>query len=149
MAETPAAALQVSHWLDVADFAGIGCNDLLQCLFGADRDRPELGRYLDPYAPALYRFLREVAMAGGERLGQVQLCGVLPQLPGILPVLLGLGFRVFSVEASQLFWLGQAVIGTSLCDAETLADRVCAMSSSREVRSLLDREAACLSGRHA
>ena len=137
MAETPAAALQIGRWLEVADFAGLGCNDLMQCLFGADRDRPELLRYLDPYAPVLYRFLREVLMAGGDCPGQIQLCGVLPQLPGILPVLLGLGFRVFSVEASLLHSLGQNIGISSLRDCEELAERVCAATSSREVRSLL------------
>ncbi|NNJ93307.1 MAG: phosphoenolpyruvate-protein phosphotransferase, partial [Halobacteria archaeon] len=54
MAETPAAALQLCEWLEVVEFAAIGCNDLMQCLFGADRDQPAVQRYLDPYAPALY-----------------------------------------------------------------------------------------------
>jgi phosphoenolpyruvate-protein kinase (PTS system EI component) len=137
MAETPAAALQIGRWLEVVDFAGLGCNDLMQCLFGADRDRPELLRYLDPHAPALYRFLRDVVMTGGESTGRIQLCGVLPQLPGILPVLLGLGFRVFSVEASLLQSLGHNIGTSSLRDCKRLAERICAATSSREVRSLL------------
>ena len=39
MAETPAAALQLREWLEVVEFVAIGCNDLMQCLFGADRDQ--------------------------------------------------------------------------------------------------------------
>jgi phosphoenolpyruvate-protein kinase (PTS system EI component) len=139
MAETPAAALQLGEWCGIADFVGLGCNDLMQCLFGADRDRPELRHYLNPHAPVLYRFLREVAATGRDQLGRVQLCGVLPQLPGILPVLLGLGFRVFSVEAAQLTWLGQAIANTRLCDAESLAERVCRARSPAEVSALLAR----------
>lgn len=137
MAETPAAALALGTWLEVADFAGLGCNDLMQCLFGADRDRPELAPYLDPHAPVLYRFLQQVAAGVGERADRLQLCGVLPQLPGILPVLLGLGFRVFSVEAARLPWLAQVVAQTSIGAARRLADRVCRAGSSQAVRVLL------------
>jgi phosphoenolpyruvate-protein kinase (PTS system EI component) len=137
MAETPVAALEIGAWLDTVDFVGIGCNDLMQCLFGADRDQPELARYLDPYAPSLYRFLAQVAGAAGERLDAVQLCGVLPQLPGILPILLGLGFRVFSVEATQLPWLGQDIAQARLSAARARAEQVCAARDAGAVRQLL------------
>ena len=137
MAETPAAALQLREWLEVVEFVAIGCNDLMQCLFGADRDQPELHRYLDPYAPALYRFLRQVADAVQDRLDAVQLCGVLPQLPGILPLLLGLGYRVFSVEATLLPYLWSTITGTHAGEARMLAERICRARSSAAVRELL------------
>jgi len=137
MAETPAAALQLREWLEVVEFVAIGCNDLMQCLFGADRDQPELNRYLDPYAPALYRFLRQVADAVQDRLDAVQLCGVLPQLPGILPLLLGLGYRAFSVEATLLPYLWPTIAGTHAGEARMLAEQVCRARSSAAVRELL------------
>ena len=137
MAETPAACLQIGSWLEVADFVSIGCNDLMQCLFGADRDRPELRPYLDPHAPPLFRFLQQVAADAQGQLARVQLCGVLPQLPGILPVLLGLGFRVFSVEPAMLPFLWQRIANTSIDNARTLADKVCAAQDAGAVRELL------------
>jgi phosphoenolpyruvate-protein kinase (PTS system EI component) len=138
MAETPATALQVAEWLQQVDFVALGCNDLMQCLFGADRSRTELSPYLDPYAPALYRFLRLVAESVPEQRDRLQLCGVLPQLPGILPLLLGLGFRVFSVEASSLDYLRRTIAGTSLAQARELVSRVCRAHDSAQVRALLD-----------
>lgn len=48
MLETPAAALAVANWLETADFVALGCNDLMQCLFAADRDQPALRHLLDP-----------------------------------------------------------------------------------------------------
>ncbi|MGB5440826.1 MAG: putative PEP-binding protein [Gammaproteobacteria bacterium] len=141
MAETPAAALQLREWLEIVEFVAIGCNDLMQCLFGADRDQPELQRYLDPYAPALYRFLRQVADAVQDRLDAVQLCGVLPQLPGILPLLLGLGYRAFSVETTLLPYLRQTIAGVHSGEARMLAERVCSARSSAAVRELLGQHA--------
>ena len=137
MAETPAAALQVADWLETVDFVALGCNDLMQCFFGADRDRPELRRYLNPYAPPLYRFLQQVADAASEQLQCVQMCGVLPQLPGILPILLGLGFRVFSVEAAFLDHMKQTIAITSIAQARQLASHVCTMQSSADVQARL------------
>jgi len=142
MAETPAAALQLRDWLELVEFVAVGCNDLMQCLFGADRDRPELRRYLDPYAPALYRFLRQVANGVHERLEAVQLCGVLPQLPGILPVLIGLGYRAFSVEAAMLPYLRDTLATTRTTEAAALAEHICRCRDSAAVRRILADRAA-------
>lgn len=133
MAETPASALDISHWLVSADFIAIGCNDLMQCLYAADRDRPELQYYMDPYAPFLFRFFRHVAEQAGDNLHKVQLCGVLSQTQGVLPVLLGLGYRVFSVDAPFIPYLATIVAATSIADCETLAAEVCAAKETREV----------------
>jgi phosphoenolpyruvate-protein kinase (PTS system EI component) len=146
MVETPAALLDIGNWLAVADFVAIGCNDLMQCLFAADRDRPELRDYLDPCAPPLYRFLKQAADNAGDALGRVQLCGVLPQLPGVLPVLLGLGFRAFSVDAPLVPFLARAVRSTSLDAARARAAQVCEAADSRRVADLLGWPLASNSG---
>ena len=137
MVETPAGALDLVNWFDSADFVALGCNDLMQCLFAADRDRAELRHYLDPYAPLLFRFSRQVAQAAAERLERVQLCGLLSQLPGVLPVLLGLGYRAFSVDVSLIPHLARSVESTSMSAARALAEQVCAARESRQVMALL------------
>jgi phosphoenolpyruvate-protein kinase (PTS system EI component) len=137
MVETPAGALDLVNWFDSADFVALGCNDLMQCLFAADRDRAELRHYLDPYAPLLFRFFRQVAEAAAEQLERVQLCGLLSQLPGVLPVLLGLGYRAFSVDVSLIPYLARSVESSSASGARALAQQVCAARESRQVRALL------------
>jgi phosphoenolpyruvate-protein kinase (PTS system EI component) len=137
MIETPAAALDLSPWPECADFAAIGCNDLMQCLFAADRDIPALRPYLDPYAPPLYRFLRDLAGRAGERIDRLQLCGVLPQLAGVLPVLAGLGYRAFSVDPPLIPWLAERVAGLSVPACRGLAAAVCEARDTREVLDLL------------
>lgn len=137
MLETPAAALAVQEFLDLADFAALGMNDLMQCLFAADRYRPELCGYLDPYSPILYRFLRLVATQAGAGLARVQVNGLLAQLPGVLPVLIGLGYRAFSVDPVMLPWLAQRVRQTETHAAAALADALCSARGSAEVRRRL------------
>lgn len=137
MAETPASALDLANWFNLVDFVAIGCNDLMQCLFAADRDRAELRDYLDPYAPLLWRFMQQIAKAAEAHLEKIQLCGVLAQLPGVLPILLGLGYRAFSVEATLIPYLRQTINTTTIADARRLAQQVCAASESRQVLELL------------
>ena len=137
MAETPASALDVANWFDVVDFVAIGCNDLMQCLFAADRDRAELRNYLDPYAPLLWRFMQQIATAAEAQIDRIQLCGVLAQLPGVLPILLGLGYRAFSVEAKLIPYLRQTITTTNIADAQQLAQQICAAKESRQVLELL------------
>jgi phosphoenolpyruvate-protein kinase (PTS system EI component) len=137
MAESPAAVLAMRHWFDVADFVAIGCNDLMQCLFAADRDLAEVRHHLDPYSPELFRFLRQAAKAAGDNIDRVQLCGLLPQLPAVLPVLLGMGFRVFSVAPVMIPYLAKIASGAGLHQAEELAQQVCMAKDSEQVRGLL------------
>ncbi len=138
MVETPASALDFYHWFDIVDFVAIGNNDLMQCLFAADRNLPELSNYLDPYAPLLFRFLKQVANSANGYIEQVQLCGLLSQLPGILPVLLGLGYRAFSVDVAMIPYLKQTINTTNLSTAEALAMRVCSCTETRQVQEILN-----------
>jgi phosphoenolpyruvate-protein kinase (PTS system EI component) len=135
MVETPAGALDIANWLEPADF--VGCNDLMQCLFAADRDQPALRHYLDPYAPLLYRFLRQVAGQAGAQQDRLQLCGLLSQLQGVLPVLLGLGFRTFSVDAPFIPYLAKTLERVTVADCEALAQRVCSARRTRDVVEIL------------
>lgn len=139
MLETPAAALAIAEFGEAADFVALGTNDLMQCLFGADRDRPEVARFLDPYAPALYRFLRAVAESAGPQLIRAQVCGLLAQQPGCLELMLGLGFRIFSVDAAFIPYLAHITARTTITYARDLVDAVCASASSREAMALLER----------
>ena len=137
MAETPSIVLDIDRLRDHADFVAIGCNDLMQSLYAADRDRPELHHYLDPYAPVLFRFFKQVAEQSAEHLELIQLCGVLAQIQGVLPVLLGLGYRTFSVDASFIPYLAKIVVDTTRAECEILAEQVCAASTTQEVLEIL------------
>ncbi len=137
MAETPAAALELGDWFALADFIALGCNDLMQCLFAADRDVSQLRPYLDPYAPVLFRFLRLAAQSAGIHVDRVQVCGLLPQLPAVLPVMLGLGYRAFSVDPVYVPYLAQTVAHTRIDAAVELASAVCTATTSQAVREIL------------
>jgi phosphoenolpyruvate-protein kinase (PTS system EI component) len=137
MSETPAMVLDINRLLSHADFVVIGCNDLMQCVYAADRDQAELRYYLDAYAPVLYRLFRQVAEQAGEHLNHIQLCGVLAQMQGVLPVLLGLGYRTFLVDAPFIPHLANRITGITKAECETLAAQVCGATTTHEVLEIL------------
>ena len=137
MVETPSAALDMARWLDAVDFVAVGCNDLVQNTFAADRDQPVLNSLLDPYEPVLYRLFKQMAESVSGELDRVQLCGLLPQFAGVMPLFLGMGYRVFSVEAMLIPHLAQVIQGVSIDSARELAEKVCEADRSSEVRKLL------------
>jgi phosphoenolpyruvate-protein kinase (PTS system EI component) len=137
MAETPASVLDIEHMITSADFVSIGCNDLMQSVFAADRDVAELRHYLDPYAPVLFRLFRQIAEQAAEGLDKVQLCGLLPQIQAVLPVLLGLGYRSFSVDAPFIPHLALVASRLSQAECEDLARRVCAARTTQEALEIL------------
>ena len=113
----------------------------MQCLFAANRDIPQLAALLDPYAPVLFRLLHQVADKAEQSLPKIRLCGLLPQVPGILPILIGLGFRCFSVEPVWLTELARSVRQTHSADAAQLARKVCGAADSASVSDLLGQPA--------
>ena len=137
MAETPASVLDIRNLLDCADFVAIGCNDLMQALYAADRDKPELRHYLDPYAPLLYRLFRQIAEQAGNELRNVQLCGVLAQIQGVLPVLVGLGYRTFSVDPPFIPYLANSLAKTTKAKCEKLASNLCVAKTTQEALEIL------------
>ena len=137
MAETPAAVLDLANWGDLVDFFSVGTNDLIQFYFGADRDEPALSPMLDPYDPAVYRLLRQVSERAGVHLDAIRLCGVLPRLSGVLPVLVGLGFRRFSVDPTWIPYLADSLYSITSADAKDLTRNLCACNDSKQVRETL------------
>ena len=137
MLETAGAVLLADRFLAESALVGIGLNDLMQSLYGADRDVPQVRQELDPYAPGVYRFLAHVGRLAGTGVARLQLCGILPQLPGVMPVLLGLGYRTFSVDLAHLPYLARTVAGRDGAADRELAAAVTAASSAREVAELL------------
>jgi phosphoenolpyruvate-protein kinase (PTS system EI component) len=55
----------------------------------------------------------------------------------VLPILLGLGYRVFSVDAALVPYLAQTIQTTMVTEAEQLAEQVCVARETQQVLELL------------
>ena len=100
MIETPAAAATVHDILGEVDFISVGTNDLLQYFMAADRDNERVIQYNDATSPA-FLWLMEHVIRQAQNIGReadVTVCGEVASDRRVLPHLLRMGYRSFSVS---------------------------------------------------
>ena len=137
MIEVPAASLCADALARVADFFAIGSNDLTMYTLAADRAQSDAGSPYRPMHPAVLRLIR-MTLAEGARAGiPVSVCGEMAANPRYTPLLLGMGIRSFSTNATAVPRVKQAVRSATLAACEALADAVMAESEPEGVARLL------------
>jgi multiphosphoryl transfer protein len=130
MVEVESTATGAAAFAGTAGFFSIGTNDLTSQVLGIDRADPRMrpGLAADPRVLAV---LRDVVTAAADRAVPVSVCGDSAADPEVLPLLLGLGLRTFSVGAARLPQVAAWVAGT---DAARAADQAAAVLSARPAR---------------
>ena len=102
MIEVPAAALTVDHLASYADFLSVGTNDLIQYTLAIDRTDERLAGHYDPRTPAVLRLLRAISIAGRRAKCDLSVCGEMAADPLLVGLLVGLGFRTFSMTPAAI-----------------------------------------------
>ncbi|HEY6279556.1 MAG TPA: putative PEP-binding protein [Streptosporangiaceae bacterium] len=132
MVEVAATAGAASAFTGASDFFSIGTNDLTSEVLGLDRADPAMSPALaaDPRVLALIATVARAAQAAGVGLS---VCGDAAADPAVLPLLIGLGIRRFSVGAARLPQVAEwiAAAETSVC--ATLASRALRAASPEQV----------------
>ncbi|HEV2450799.1 MAG TPA: putative PEP-binding protein, partial [Streptosporangiaceae bacterium] len=101
MVELAATASAAGAFARASGFFSIGTNDLTSQVLGLDRADPAMRPDLaaDPQVLAL---IAKVVQAAGAAGVDVSVCGDAAADPAVLPLLIGLGVRKFSVGAARL-----------------------------------------------
>lgn len=137
MIETPAAAIMTERLAKEVDFFSIGTNDLVQYLLTTDRSSGNVSSYYEPLHPAVLTMLAAVALAAKAAGKSFSVCGEMAGNPAYTALLLGLGFRNFSVNPGDLLGVKNAIRSTHMRDAEQLAARLLHLSTVREIKDRL------------
>ncbi len=124
MIETPAAALTGASLAIDAEFFAIGTNDLSMYTLATDRAETDLAQLYDPLHPSVLQLIGMTAAAGSQAGIPVSVCGEVAGNAMAAPLLLGLGLRSFSMSATALPRVKQAVRGADLAECRALADAV-------------------------
>lgn len=137
MIETPAAAIMTSRLAQEVDFFSIGTNDLVQYLLTTDRTSSDMASYYEPLHPAVLDVLASVASAAKAKSKRVSICGEMAGNPAYTTLLLGLGFRSFSVSPSEILEIKNAIRSTSLQEADHLARQILGLGTIKETKDFL------------
>ncbi len=122
MVEVAATAAAAAAFAPAVDFFSIGTNDLSSEVLGLDRadpgTRPALAA--DPRVLALIERVVDAAAGAGVT---VSVCGDAAADPVVLPLLLGLGIRTFSVGAARVPQVARWIAATDTTVAAARAAR--------------------------
>lgn len=137
MIETPGAALSADALALEADFFAIGTNDLTMYTVAVDRGETDVSHLYDPLHPAVLRLVQFSVEAARRMNMPVSVCGEMAANPKFTPLLLGLGLRNFSMNASAVPRVKQAVRAIEIDACVRLAQRVMDQSDVEQIRDLI------------
>jgi phosphotransferase system enzyme I (PtsI) len=137
MVEVPAAAIMADRFAEHSEFLSIGTNDLVQYSLAVDRTSPELAHLASAYDPAILRLIRGVVHAGEARRRPVIVCGAMASEPLAALLLIGLGLRELSLEASAIPDVREAIAQVTLTEAEAAAEAALGCMTAEEVEGTL------------
>jgi phosphotransferase system enzyme I (PtsI) len=138
MIEVPSAALTADHLAAYADFLSVGTNDLIQYTLAVDRTDERLAGHYEPLALAVLRLLRGVAVMARRARCPLAVCGEMAADPLLVSMLVGLGFRTFSMTPTAIPVVKRALGAVSTADAGRLARRALHARSAGEIRAMLE-----------
>ena len=137
MIETPSAAILIGQLVGEVDFFSVGTNDLVQYLLAADRISGDLASSYEPLHPAVLQVLATLATVAKAKGKPICLCGEIASDPAYATLLIGLGFRSFSVSPGRLLEVKYAIRSIRLSEAEELAGKVLPLNSTRDIKAHL------------
>jgi len=140
MVEVPSAAVMAYELSLEADFLSIGTNDLVQYALAVDRTSQALAYLATPLDPAILRLIDQVVAAGARTETPVGVCGAMASEPLSAILLVGMGVRELSMEASALAEVKEAIGRITLEQAVRCAEVVREKLSSSEVSAELERQ---------
>ena len=137
MIETPAAAIGADAMALEADFLAIGTNDLTMYTLAVDRASADVSALYDSLHPAVIRLIAGTTEAALRLRRPVSCCGEMAGNPLLMPLLLGLGLRSFSMNASAVPRVKQAVRALNLDECRRFARRVSEQTDPESVARLV------------
>jgi phosphotransferase system enzyme I (PtsI) len=137
MIETPAAALSADALALEADFFAIGTNDLTAYTLAVDRGESDVGELYDPLHPAVLRLIQFATEAALRARKPVSICGEIGGNPALTPLLMGMGLRSFSMNASSVPRVKQVVRAVEIDACARFARRIAEQSDPAIIREMV------------
>ena len=148
MIEIPSAVLVANALAECASFFSLGTNDLIQYTLAVDRTDERLSDLYQPLHPAVLRLLRLVRRAATRQRIDASVCGEMASDPALIGLLIGLGFREFSMTPSALPVARRLIQEIREADARAIAGQVLGLPTAADIEQhLFDSLAASTRGR--
>lgn len=139
MIEVPSAALNIDIFSKYVDFFSIGTNDLIQYTLAVDRIGETVAYLYNPADIAILRLLKIINEETRKFGNEISVCGEMAGEPKYTMVLLGLGYRKFSMAPTYMYQVKRVIRSVSLKECEELVEKLLSMEKASEIDTYLDK----------
>jgi len=139
MIEVPAAAIMADLFAQKFDFLSIGTNDLIQYTLAIDRVDDAVNYLYEPIHPAVIQMIRHTIKAGERANIPVSLCGEMAGNVRYTKLLLGLGLKNFSMDATYILDVKEKILKTDTSKLKYLVNKVRRADNPSLARDYLTR----------
>lgn len=140
MIEVPSSAVMSDALAEEVDFISIGTNDLVQYVLAADRGNSHTAELYFSTHPSILRLIRMIVSSANRAHKPVVLCGECATDPAMIPLLIGLGLREFSVAARHIPLVKHTIRKWRILEACRLAEGALEYPSAGELKEFLSTE---------
>ncbi len=137
MIELPSAVEVADELAQEADFLSIGSNDLIQYMLAVDRTNERVSSLYRAHHPAILRAINRVVNAAKTHGKDISICGDLSADKRMLPFLLGVGLRKFSIDIVNAPTVQRLVGATTIEETEAIAARMLDLGRISEIDAYL------------
>jgi len=135
MIEVPSAALIAQHLAREVDFFSIGTNDLVQYTLAVDRGNPHVARLYAPMHPAMLSLISIIVGAARGACIDVSMCGEMAGDPLCLPIVIGLGLKNLSMNATSIPLIKAMVRHISVSECENLVNEILELNTAESIET--------------
>jgi len=137
MVEVPSSAVMARELAREVDFFSIGTNDLIQYSLAVDRANEMVADLYRPSHPAILKLVQRIITAGEAEGIDVSMCGETAADPLMVPLLVGLGLKKFSMNPQAIPVVRNLVRHLSYRESAQIARQALMMTTAREVEEYL------------
>lgn len=138
MIEVPSAAIISDVLAEEVDFLSIGTNDLMQYTLAVDRMNEKIAYLYDFYNPAVLRLINMVVKNADQKSKHVGMCGEMAGKKDLIPLLLGMGIKEFSMSASSILEARKIINNLNFEECKELTEKLANLKTSKEIKEFLN-----------
>ena len=139
MVEIPSAAIMADAFAKEVDFFSIGTNDLIQYTTAVDRGNPKVADLYNSCNPAVLRLIANTIKAATDHHIPCSMCGEMASDPQMIPLLVGMGLRTFSMNPAKILHNRYLLAQISFEKSAEKAKEILTFCTAEEIRNELER----------
>ncbi len=138
MMEVPSSVFQAGAIAKRVDFLSVGTNDLTQYLLAVDRNNSYVANLYDSLHPAVLQALKMIVDGAHMHGKPVSVCGEMAGDPSSVIALLGMGFDMLSMNATNLPKIKWVIRNFTIERAKLILKECLLMDNAPDVRLKLE-----------